>query len=154
MTVAIAFLIGFISGLRSLTAPAVVCWAARLHWIHLENTRLAFMCSAAVTWLFSILALGELIADKLPFTPARTQFVGLSARIILGALSGAAMTAAGGSSLLIGAALGAVGGVVGAFAGYKARTGLVRKLHVPDFVIALLEDAVAIGGGLLIVSRL
>jgi uncharacterized membrane protein len=30
---------------------------------------------------------------------------------------------------------------------------LVRALKVPDFVIALAEDAVAIAGGLLIVSR-
>lgn len=41
----------------------------------------------------------------------------------------------------------------GAFAGYEVRKRLVRALKVPDFLIALLEDAVAIGGGLLIVSR-
>jgi uncharacterized membrane protein len=55
--------------------------------------------------------------------------------------------------MVLGAVLGAVGGVAGAFAGYQARTRLVKALKVPDFVIALLGDAVAIGGGLLIVSR-
>jgi uncharacterized membrane protein len=149
-----AFLIGVVCGLRSLTAPAIVCWAARLHWIQLENSRLAFMSSAAAAWLFSVLGLGELIADKLPFTPARTQFLGLSARIALGALSGAAIAASGGSSLLLGVVLGVLGGLAGTFAGYKARTGLVQRLRVPDVVIALLEDAVAIGGGLLLVSHL
>ena len=49
--------------------------------------------------------------------------------------------------------LGGVGGVAGAFAGYEARTRLVKTLKVPDTVVALLEDAVAIGGGFFIVSR-
>jgi len=43
--------------------------------------------------------------------------------------------------------------VVGAFAGYHARTGLVRALKVRDLPIALLEDAIAIGGAIFIVSR-
>jgi len=60
---------------------------------------------------------------------------------------------AGGQSLPAGGILGAIGGVAGAFAGYQVRTGLVRALRVPDFVIACLEDAVAIGGGLFLVSR-
>jgi hypothetical protein len=42
----------------------------------------------------------------------------------------------------------------GAFGGYEVRKRLVRALKAPDFVIALLEDAVAIGGGLLIVAVL
>ena len=33
------------------------------------------------------------------------------------------------------------------------QSGLVRMLKCPDFVIALLEDAVAIGGSLFVVSR-
>jgi uncharacterized membrane protein len=49
--------------------------------------------------------------------------------------------------------LGAVGGVAGAYAGYEVRTRLVKALGVPDFVIAVLEDAVAIGGGLFLLSR-
>jgi uncharacterized membrane protein len=48
---------------------------------------------------------------------------------------------------------GAVGGIIGTVGGYAARTGLVRALKVPDFVIALLEDVVAVGGGLFLVSR-
>jgi uncharacterized membrane protein len=60
---------------------------------------------------------------------------------------------AGGQPLAIGAVLGAVGGIAGAFAGYEVRTRLVKALGVPDFVIAVLEDAVAIGGGLFMLSR-
>jgi uncharacterized membrane protein len=111
------------------------------------------MASTAAVVIFVLLALVELIADKLPSTPSRTKPVGLIARIVLGGLSGAGVVVSGAQSIVLGAVLGAVGGVAGAFAGYEARTRLVKALKVPDFVVALLEDAVAIGGGLFIVSR-
>ena len=149
----LALLIGVVSGLRSVTAPAVVAWGAHLNWLNLRNTALSFMASTAAVVIFTLLALFELIADKLPSTPSRTEPVGLIARILLGGLSGACVAVSGAQSIVVGAVLGAVGGVAGAFAGYQARTRLVKALKVPDFVIALLGDAVAIGGGLLIVSR-
>jgi uncharacterized membrane protein len=149
----LAFLIGVVSGLRSVTAPAVVAWGAHLNWLNLRNTALSFMASTAAVVIFSLLALVELISDKLPSTPSRTEPVGLIARVLLGGLSGAGVALSGAQSMVLGALLGAVGGVAGAFAGHEARTRLVKALKVPDFVIALLGDAVAIGGGLLIVSR-
>ena len=97
--------------------------------------------------------MGELVADQLPSTPSRTKPPGLIARIVLGGLAGASVAAAGLQAIALGAFLGAAGGIGGAFGGYQARTRLVRALKVPDFVIACLEDAVAIAGGLLIVSR-
>jgi len=149
----LALLIGVVSGLRSLTAPAVVAWAAHRNWLNLHNTPLSFMASTAAVAIFTLLALVELVADKLPSTPSRTKPVGLIARIVLGGLSGASVAVSGAESIVLGAVLGAVGGVAGAFAGYQARTRLVKALEVPDLVIALLEDSVAISGGLFIVSR-
>jgi hypothetical protein len=35
--------IGVITGLRCMTAPAAVSWAARLGWLPLENTWLSFL---------------------------------------------------------------------------------------------------------------
>jgi uncharacterized membrane protein len=150
---ALAFGIGVVAGLRSMTAPAVVSWAARLGWLHLEQTPLAFLGYTATPYIASVLALGELVADKLPKTPSRKQPAPLIARIVMGALSGAALAAGGGQSALAGAVAGALGGVAGTVGGYEVRTGLVRALKVPDFVVALLEDAVAVGGGLFLVSR-
>jgi len=63
----LAFGVGRVTGLRSLTGPALVCWAAHLGWLNLEGSRLAFMESTLATYAFSAMALGELIADKLPF---------------------------------------------------------------------------------------
>jgi uncharacterized membrane protein len=81
----LAFLIGMVAGLRSLTAPAVVSWAARLGWLHLENTWLAFLGSSATSYILTLLAIGELIADKLPKTPSRKAPMGFVARLITGA---------------------------------------------------------------------
>ena len=89
MNLLLSFGIGFVAGLRSLTAPAAVAWAAHLGWIHLDGTPLAFMGSKWTAIVFTILALVELVADQLPQTPARTAAVGLSARVVTGALTGA-----------------------------------------------------------------
>lgn len=150
---ALAFGIGVVAGLRSLTAPAVVAWAAHLGWINLHGSPLAFMGTIWAVGIFTVLALVELVADQLPNTPSRTAPVGLSARVVMGALSGACLAIAGGGALWLGAGVGAIGGIAGAFAGYQARVGLVRALHAPDFAIAIPEDLIAIGVGLFLVSR-
>src|SRR2546430_7142020 len=111
--------IGIVAGLRSLAAPAVVAWAAHLGWLNLHSSPLAFMASTAAVAVFSLLAIGELIADKLPNTSKRTAPAPLLARVLTGALCGACLCVATGKSLLAGAILGATGGVIGAFAGYK-----------------------------------
>jgi uncharacterized membrane protein len=149
----LAFGMGIIAGLRSLTAPAVVAWAARLGWLNLHGTALSFMGSTGAVAIFTALAVVELVADQLPSTPARTKPPGLIARILLGGLSGASISLAGGQSAALAACLGAAGGVVGAFVGYQVRTGLVRVLRVPDIVIAVLEDLVAVAGALFFVTR-
>src|SRR6266436_8461642 len=149
----LAFGIGIIAGLRSLTAPAVAAWAAHRGWLGLQGTSLSFLGSTAAVAIFTILAVVDLVADQLPSTPARTKPPGLIARILLGGLWGAAIALAGGQSAAVGACLGAIGGIVGALVGYQVRTRLVQALKVPDIVIAVLEDLVAIAGGLFSVTR-
>ncbi len=149
----LVFGIGVVTGLRSMTAPAVVAWAARLGWISLHGSPLAFMGSAWAVGIFTLGALGEFVADQLPTTPPRTAALGLTARIVIGLLTGACLGVAGGASYWLGALIGAIGAIAGAFGGYQARVRLVRGLHVPDAAVAIPEDLVAIGLGLLLVSR-
>lgn len=149
----LTFLIGVVAGLRSLTAPAVVAWAAHLNWINLHSSPLSFMGSIAAVALFTLLAAVELVTDQLPSTPSRTKPAGLIPRILFGGLTGACLAVAGAQTIALGAILGVAGGIAGAFAGYQVRTGLVKALKVRDFVVACLEDVVAIAGGLFIVSR-
>ncbi len=149
----LTFCIGIVAGLRSLTVPAVVAWAAHLGWINLSGSPLAFIGSMWAVGLFTILALVELVADQLPSTPARTAPVGLGARIVMALLCGACLGIAGGASLWLGAIVAVIGALVGTFGGYHARVGLVKSLHAPDVAIAVPEDLIAIGLGLLTVSR-
>jgi uncharacterized membrane protein len=149
----LAFSIGLIAGLRSMTAPAVVSLAAYLKWIDLQDSPLSFLGSTAAVFILTAAAVVELIVDKLPKTPSRKEPLGLIARFVTGGLSGAAMCAAAHQNAVFGAVLGGVGGLAGAFAGYEARTRLVKSLRIPDLFVALIEDAVAIGCGLFLVSR-
>ena len=149
----LAFGIGIVAGLRSLTAPAVVAWGAHLSWLNLHGSPLAFMGSTTAVAIFSLLAIGELIADKLPMISKRTAPAPLAARVVTGGLCGACLCAAAGKSLLAGMLLGGVGGVAGAFVAYSVRRRLVNSLHVKDLVVAVCEDVVAVGLALLLVSR-
>jgi uncharacterized membrane protein len=145
--------IGIVAGLRSLMAPAVVAWAAHLGWLNLHGSPLAFIGSTTAVVIFSLLAIGELVADKLPNTPKRTAIVPLVARIAVGDLCGACLCAAAGKSLLAGALLGGMGGVIGAFSGYETRKRLINSLHIKDLFVAICEDLVAIILAFFLVSR-
>jgi uncharacterized membrane protein len=151
-TFVLAFLIGVVAGLRSMTAPAAVSWAARLGWLHLENTWLAFLAFAATPYIWSVLAVGELIADKLPTIPSRKTPGPFIARIVVGSLCGGALGATS-QALMGGLLAGALGGVVGTLGGYEFRARLVRAIGGKDLPIALFEDAIAVGGAVLIVTR-
>lgn len=136
-----------------MTAPAVTTWAARCGWLKL-HAQLAWLGSLPAVIVFTLGALAELVADKLPKTPSRRAPTGLIARIVTGALSGAAVYQAGSNQgYLLGAIVGAAGGVAGCFGGYLARKNLVKALGTPDYVVAVVEDLVAIGGSLFVVSR-
>ena len=148
----LAFLIGVVTGLRSITAPAAVSWAARLGWLHLENTWLAFLGFAATPYIISVLAIGELIADKLPKTPSRKTPGPFIFRIVSGAICGGAL-GANNDALVVGMVAGALGAVAGTLGGYEFRARLVRAIGGKDLPIALLEDVIAVGGAALIVWR-
>lgn len=145
-----AFLIGVFGGLRSMAAPAVTAWAVYLGWLKLDWP-LAFIGTLTSVVIFSLLAVGELIVDKLPNTPSRTEPMGLIARIVAGGLCGACIASAGGLNAILGGALGAIGGIVGCFAGYQARVKTGKTLGVRDLPVAIVEDLVAIGGCLVAV---
>ena len=155
MTVTIlllALLIGIIAGLRAMTAPAAVSWAARLGWLNLAPTGLAFLGYAFTPWIFTALALVELVTDQLPSTPSRTVPVQFGTRILTGGLSGGAIGAAHGQ-LVLGVVGGVVGAVIGTLGGRAVRGRLAASFG-RDLPAALIEDAVAIGGAFLIMSAL
>ena len=150
-TYVLAFLMGVVTGLRSLTAPAAVSWAARLGWLHLENTWMAFLGYAATPYIVSLLAVGELINDKLPKTPSRKAPAPFIGRIVIGAFCGAVLGAAS-QSMIGGVIAGSIGAVAGTLGGYEFRARLAKAAG-KDLPIALLEDAIAVAGAFLIVTQ-
>ena len=148
-----AFGIGVVAGLRSLTAPAAVSWAAYLGWLNLQGTPLAFMGSIVTVVIASLVAVGELGADLSPRIPRRTAPGPLVGRLLMGGLCGACLSASAGQSLSVGALLGATGGLIGAFAGYEIRRRLVAGWNIRDVFVALTEDAVAMGLACFFVTR-
>lgn len=146
----LALLIGVVAGLRAMTAPAAVSWAASLGLLRLEGTWLFFLGHWITPWVFTVLALGELVVDQLPTTPSRKLLFPFATRIVVGGLCGAAIAAPGGS-MLGGSIAGALGGVLGTLGGAEGRARLARAFG-RDRPAALIEDAIALIGAALIVS--
>jgi uncharacterized membrane protein len=147
----LALLIGVVAGSRSLTAPAVVAWGAYLGWIDLHGTWASWMANIITVVVFTVLAIGELVNDKLPKTPPRTAPPIFAARLVTGGLAGAVLGAwPHWTFTALGA--GIVGAVLGTLGFYQFRKRLVAAIGGRDLPIALLEDAVAVLGGFAIVA--
>jgi uncharacterized membrane protein len=149
MLYGVALLAGIVAGLRTFTAPAAVSWAARLGYLNLGGSWLAFMGYAWTPWIFTLLALVEMVLDQLPSTPSRKVPVQFGARIVSGALSGATAGAAA-RSWIIGITAGVIGAVIGTYGGAEIRA-YMAKAFGRDRPAAFIEDAGAIILGLVIV---
>lgn len=145
----LALLVGMIAGLRAMTPVAVLSCAARMGWLPLQGTPLAFMGYTYTPWILVLGALGELVNDKLSKTPSRMIPMQFGTRLVTGAWAGATLTAIHGT-LWTGLIVGAIGAAIGTWGGHRARRALARAFH-NDVAAALLEDAVAITGTVLIV---
>lgn len=148
----LALVIGIIAGLRAMTAPVAISWAAYLGYLNPGGSWLAFMGYRFTPWILSVLALGEFVTDQLPFTPSRKVPVQFGARLVSGALSGAVVGVDGGL-LWGGLVAGIVGAVIGTLSGAAVRSRLAIAFG-RDLPAALVEDAVAIGGAILVVGLL
>ncbi|WP_183661871.1 DUF4126 family protein [Phyllobacterium trifolii] len=152
MILLLALLIGIVAGLRAMTAPAAISWAAHLGWLHLGDSWLAFLGYAFTPWIFTALAIVELVTDQLPSTPSRKVPVQFGTRIVMGALCGAAVGISGGWALG-GAVAGVIGAGIGTLAGANIRGRLARSFG-QDRPAAIIEDVVAIVAAFLIVAAL
>ena len=137
-------LLGVVTGMRTMTAMAALCWFAYRGDLPLEDTW-AFWAGKLVTAItFSVLALGEYVVDKLPKTANRTAPPLLLARVLMGGLVGAIVAAGLNGSEFEGVILGVGGALIGTFGGFLVRRELVLRLGSKDWPVALIEDASAI----------
>jgi uncharacterized membrane protein len=137
-------LLGLTTGLRSLTPMAMLCWFSYAGYLSVDGTWAAWTARLPVAIGFTVLAVGELVADKLPRTPSRISPGPLVFRLILGGVAGAISATAMEGPGLEGVLLGVVGALVGAFAGFMFRRDLVEKFMCADWPIAMAEDLVTI----------
>lgn len=141
-----ALALGIVAGMRSQMPGAVLAFrqpdaprsAGWRNWPILRNAwgRRALMLSGA----------GELVGDKLPSTPNRTDPNALAGRLVFGAVAGLAIGSEGrGKAALVkGAIAGLAGAAIGSFGGYRARKALVNMTGLPDPAVAVVEDLAAV----------
>jgi uncharacterized membrane protein len=137
-------LLGMVTGMRSMTAMAVLCWFAYRGDLSLDDTWASWAAKLTTAVIFTVLALSELVADKLPKTPNRTTPGPLLVRVVMGGLIGSIVAAGLNGSGVEGVILGVVGALIGAFGGFLVRREIVLRLGCKDWQVALAEDVTAI----------
>jgi uncharacterized membrane protein len=145
-------LIGVVAGMRAMTAPAAVSWAAHLGRVALDGTWLSWLGHLLTAWVLTLFAVGELVTDQLPTTPSRTVPIQFCARLLTGGLSGAAI-GAGSGALVSGLVAGVAGAVIGTLGGRALRAQLAGAFG-SDRPAAFIEDALAIAAALVAVLLL
>lgn len=133
--------LGALAGLRSMLPLALVSRRLAARRPRPAGVR-ALLGSRPATVGLTVAAVGELLADKTPLVPARTQPLPLAGRLLAGAA--VASAARGPAASAAGAALaGVLGALAGSFAGLHLRRAGGRLLG-RDWPAALAEDALCL----------
>lgn len=135
-------LLGVVTGMRTMTGIAVVCWAAWLAWFP-EHGWAAWTTYLVSALVFSVCALGEYAGDTRPNTPSRKAPGPAFARLVFGGLAGALAATATLEPVAGGILAGVVGAVIGTWGGYAVRAWGGR-LAGRDLPVALAESALAL----------
>lgn len=101
-----------------------------------------FVATRSVSGGVAAFAVMELLADKLPDIPNRTDALPLLGRVAAGALIGAVVAASSRRDRVLGAAVGAAVALAAAHLSFHARRELAE--HLPATLAAIVED-VAVG---------
>ena len=150
-----AFGLGVVAGMRALIAPALLSHKlVRTYPTKQPGRPIHYLAMPPASLALKVLAGGEIIGDKLPNVPDRTIPVQFAARVASGATCGGFLSQAEGADIPAGVVAGGIGTVVGTLAFYHLRQWLHHGLGLPDPVVALAEDALAISLGWSIVNSL
>lgn len=137
-------LLGALTGCRSMMPMCIVCWFAYRHHLAVHYTWAEWSANRITVIVFTVLAAGELIGDKLPKTPNRTAAFPLVARVAFGGLIGAICATGLHGSAVEGILLGTISAFAGTFLGFHLRHWLVKDQGFPDLPVAIFEDAIVI----------
>lgn len=145
-----AGILGLVTGIRSLTPLALLSWTspAREEDFSTVDQLLKSPASRAAT---AIAALGEIVADKFPAIPSRTNPVVLLSRVMIGGVAGMILCRRLQQPLVVGIISGATGAGIGSFASTASRAWLPRTTKTPQALWGGVEDILALGLGILAV---
>lgn len=138
--------LGAMTGLRSFSGLAAVA-AARGEtgpargesWLERK------LAEPGVAALVEVLAAGEMLADKVPGMPARTEPLPLAGRVLFGGLVGALAARRGKGRPWLPALIGAATAGATAIAATRLREAVTRG-GFPDWVVGLVEDGLVLVG--------
>jgi uncharacterized membrane protein len=102
-------------------------------------------------YVLGVCAIGEYVADTMPWIPSRTMPPSVVIRSVSGAIAGWLITTAQGGSAIAGAIAGIIGALLGTFGGHAARIAAIARIGA--LPAAILEDAVAIALAAFVVTR-
>lgn len=137
-------LLGIVTGLRTFTPLAVLCWFAYAGALELQFGWDLWTAKLPVAILFTVLALAEYVADKQSWMLDRTVLASVAFKVLLGGFVGAVVADGLNGPTLEGVILGVLGVLVGAYGGHLVRRELVRQLRCKDWHVAVAEDALAL----------
>ncbi|MBD1392205.1 DUF4126 family protein [Mucilaginibacter glaciei] len=143
--------LGIIAGARTFMAPAVISHMYSRHPSrYLEHTPFEFMQTISASKVFKVLALGELVGDKLPNAPNRTDFPGLIGRTVAGIWVGASVYKAHRKKAFVGGLIGGASALAATFGCFFLRDALGKKTNIPDPIIGAVEDVMTITAGVIL----
>lgn len=145
---------GVIAGMRSMSAPALLNGALRQQPSgRLAHSKLSWLQSSAAGTGLKLLAGAEMVGDKLPNAPDRTQAISVAGRAMSGALVGAVLYKLNRQKMLRGAVVGGLGAVAGTFGAFALRKLASSKGELPEPLPGLLEDLLVVAGGKSLLSN-
>ena len=139
---------GLLAGMRSAAAPALASHILSEHKGPVFRRHpISFLSTIAVADMLKVMAVGEFLADKLPFTPNRTKPISIAVRCLSGALAGAAIYRVSGKKALTGALLGGLVAGASTYASFYLRRALSGS-GLGNIVSGVIEDAFVVGAGI------
>ena len=114
------------------------------------HSAIEYAANPTTATVLKVLAGAELIGDKVPGAPNRTEMPAFGMRILSGGVCGALLNEAEGQPVAHGAVAGGFGAVVGSFVFLRLRLWIDEEFGLPDPVVALAEDALTIAAGWLL----
>lgn len=147
--------LGAMAGMRSMSAPAFLSHRlSREEGEEGEGVMEELLSSKASAGTLAAMAVGELVADKLPGVPSRISPPALALRIVSGAFAGATLARRHKRPVLGPALIGAAASLVSSYALYSVRRLLTQKLRVPNVLAGFLEDALVAQLGMRLTAAL